>query len=114
MKRPGAEHRLAVYGSLAPGEVNHHVLGGLRGTWRDGTVRGDLHPVGWGVTYGFPALAWRADGPAVPVKLFESRDLPAHWSRLDAFEGKGYRRVVVPVTVEGEGELPAHVYVVAR
>jgi gamma-glutamylcyclotransferase (GGCT)/AIG2-like uncharacterized protein YtfP len=109
----GAEHRLAAYGSLAPGQVNHHVLAKLEGTWRDGTVRGDLHPVGWGMTHGFPALAWRADGPPVPVRLFESPDLPAHWARLDAFEGSGYRRVVVPVRV-GAAELPANIYVAAE
>jgi gamma-glutamylcyclotransferase (GGCT)/AIG2-like uncharacterized protein YtfP len=113
VKRLGARNRLAVYGSLAPGQANHHVLAGLRGEWRDGTVRGDLHPVGWGMTFGFPALAWRADGPVVPVKLFESFDLPAHWRRLDAFEGNAYRRVVVPVKI-GDSDLPANIYVVAR
>ena len=87
MTQRTAEHRLAVYGSL--------------------------HPVGWGMTFGFPALAWRADGPVVPVKLFESPGLPAHWRRLDAFEGDAYRRVVVPVKV-GDGDLPANIYVVAR
>jgi hypothetical protein len=49
----------------------------------------------------------------VPVKLFESPGLPAHWRRLDAFEGDAYRRVVVPVKV-GDGDLPANIYVVAR
>ena len=107
-----AEHRLAVYGSLAPGEVNAYLLDGIRGTWRSGTVRGDLHPEGWGMTYGFPALRWRADGPAVPVRLFESPDLPAHWPRLDAFEGVEYRRIVVPVST-AQGDLPANVYVAA-
>jgi gamma-glutamylcyclotransferase (GGCT)/AIG2-like uncharacterized protein YtfP len=104
---------LAVYGSLAPGEVNAHVLDGLTGDWNTGTVRGDLLPVGWGATGGFPALRWRSDGPAVPVRVFESPDLPAHWSRLDAFEGEDYRRIVVPVTT-GRGTAPANIYVAAR
>jgi hypothetical protein len=50
---------------------------------------------------------------SLPVKLFESPDPPAHWRRLDAFEGDAYRRVVVPVSV-GDGDLPANIYVVAR
>lgn len=112
MKRPGAEHRLAVYGSLAPGEVNAHVLDGLTGDWSTGTVRGDLLPVGWGAAHGFPALRWRRDGPVVPVRLFESLDLPAHWARLDGFEGDDYRRIVVPVTT-GSGDVPANIYVAA-
>jgi gamma-glutamylcyclotransferase (GGCT)/AIG2-like uncharacterized protein YtfP len=106
----GAGHRLAVYGSLAPGEVNHAQLAGLSGTWRDGSVRGDLLEAGWGATLGFRALVWRADGPEVPVKLFESDELPAHWARLDAFEGEGYRRIVVPVRM-AEGEVGANIYV---
>jgi gamma-glutamylcyclotransferase (GGCT)/AIG2-like uncharacterized protein YtfP len=112
MARPEAEHRLAVYGSLAPGEVNAHVLDGIRGAWREGTVRGDLQPEGWGMTHGFPALRWRPDGPLVPVRLLESPDLPAHWPRLDAFEGRDYRRIVVPVTT-GQDEVPANIYVAA-
>jgi gamma-glutamylcyclotransferase (GGCT)/AIG2-like uncharacterized protein YtfP len=34
--------RLAVYGSLAPGQANHHQLAGLAGEWRSGVVRGWL------------------------------------------------------------------------
>jgi hypothetical protein len=62
------------------------------------------------MTYGFPALVWRADGPPVPVRLFESPDLPRHWARLDAFEGEAYRRIVVPVEI-GANRVEANIYV---
>lgn len=102
--------RLAVYGTLMPGEVNHHLVAHLRGTWARGTVRGERHADGWGMAHGFPALVWHPDGPEVPVHLLTSSDLHAAWERLDAFEGDAYRRIVVPVTVDRERIL-ANIYV---
>ena len=37
-------HRLAVYGTLAPGQPNHHIVAPLGGEWGPGLVEGDLHP----------------------------------------------------------------------
>jgi gamma-glutamylcyclotransferase (GGCT)/AIG2-like uncharacterized protein YtfP len=54
-----------------------------------------------------------AEAFGIPVSLFESRELPAHWSRLDAFEGRDYRRVVATVDADGE-LLNAFVYVLAE
>ncbi len=90
------EKKLAVYGTLAPGEVNHSQLAGIHGTWADGFVRGELAMTGWGAEHGFPALAWRPDGPRVAAKLFTAPELNRHWRRLDEFEGDGYRRILVP------------------
>ena len=39
-------HTLAVYGTLAPGKPNHHVVAPLGGEWTDGLIEGDLLPVG--------------------------------------------------------------------
>lgn len=103
------DHRLAVYGTLAPGRSNHHELAGLRGTWRAGTVRGHRIATGWGNGLGYPALAPADDAPEVAVELFESSDLPAHWDRLDAFEGDMYRRLRVQVTTR-DGAVEAWVY----
>jgi gamma-glutamylcyclotransferase (GGCT)/AIG2-like uncharacterized protein YtfP len=76
--------RLAVYGSLAPGEVNHHVVETITGVWEDGFVHGKLHMKGWGRHVGFPGLIWLPrSGERVPVRLFTSQELPAHWSRID-------------------------------
>ncbi|HEY0293725.1 MAG TPA: gamma-glutamylcyclotransferase [Bordetella sp.] len=108
----GIETRLAVYGSLAPGKPNAHVLAALDGSWRPGIVRGRLVQKGWGASMGFPALILDSQGDAVAVQLFESADLAAKWPQLDAFEGPGYRRV--PTRVDAAGEtVSAYIYVLA-
>src|SRR3954452_4134474 len=48
--------RLAIYGTLAPGRVNHHQISALAGKWQRGTVRGQLFSSGWGVALGFPGV----------------------------------------------------------
>ena len=103
--------RFATYGTLAPGRVNHHQLAGLKGRWRQGTVRGRLVDAGWGAALGYPGLVLDPLGPVVEVHLFESSDLPDHWPRLDAFEGTGYRRVVTQVRT-ADGDLDAWIYVI--
>lgn len=106
------DHRLVVYGTLAPGEVNADKLEGLVGSWSEGTVRGHLTEAGWGAHLGFPGLVPDPNGPAVRVKIFYSPDLPDHWGRLDAFEGEAYRRL--PICVESDkGPLEAWIYTVA-
>lgn len=107
-----AETRLAVYGTLAPGRSNHHQLTGLEGRWRNGTVRGRLFESGWGAALGYPGLILDEQGETVEIELFESPDLPAHWQRLDAFEGSGYNRVVAAVAL-AEETLSASIYVLA-
>lgn len=108
-----ADTRLAVYGSLAPGRINHGQISELAGSWRRGTVRGFQRPAGWGAALGFPGLVLDPAGPEVAVDVFESADLPGHWARLDEFEGPGYRRVVASVQFE-DGVLPACIYVLAE
>lgn len=107
-----AEHRLASYGTLAPGRVNHHHVSMLPGRWLSGSLRGRLHAVGWGADLGFPALVLDPAGDEVAADVLESADLPAHWERLDAFEGEAYRRVVTTVETPG-GPIEASVYVAA-
>lgn len=84
-------HKLAVYGTLAPGEPNERQLAACPGIWSPGTVTGRRamreHPV-----FTFDAAA-----PPVAVLVLHSTMLPDHWARLDAFEGTGYRRILVPV-----------------
>ena len=102
--------RLATYGTLAPGRPNHHQLDGLEGRWLKGHVNGLLVDAGWGATLGYPALRLDPDASTVGVDIFESADLPAHWARLDAFEGPGYERVITPVHTP-TGDLEASIYV---
>lgn len=107
MARGKATMRLATCGTLMPGKPNHHERSALEGSWLDGTVRGNVLNDGWGAALGYPGLILDEHGPDVQVpdvqaKVLESADLPAHWPRLDAFEGPGYRRVVVPVRTAEE------------
>jgi len=108
----GAIHRLAVYGSLAPGRPNHHQLSDLSGRWTDGTVCGRLLEEGWGSELGYPGIVLDVEGRPVRVQLFESPELQNHWGRLDAFEGSGYRRTTTMVNT-AEGDLQASIYVLA-
>lgn len=110
-----AETRLAVYGTLAPGRPNHHQIADLTGHWYDGSVRGRLVQAGWGAAMGYPGIIVDGDDAetdAVPVQVLESSDLPAHWRRLDIFEGPGYRRVPVEVD-SADGVVIASIYALA-
>jgi gamma-glutamylcyclotransferase (GGCT)/AIG2-like uncharacterized protein YtfP len=83
--------RLVVYGTLAPGERNHWLLAGCPGCWSKVVVRGRR------TRRRFPEFTLDAGAEPVPMHLLESPSLPAFWPRLDAFEGPGYVRILVPV-----------------
>ena len=91
------ERRLAVYGSLLPGENNHHYVATLAGPWAEGTVEGTLHDRGWAARQGYPGFVSGRSGDRVAVQVLESSGLPDVWGRLDAFEGEAYRRILAPV-----------------
>ena len=105
------ERRLAAYGSLAPGEANHHILDGIEGSWSSGSVRGVRHDTGWGAGLGYPGMRWDPTAEPIEVQLFTSSDLPDHWERIDEFEGEAYGRILVPVET-AEGEIVCHLYAV--
>ena len=105
-----ATRRLAVYGSLAPGESNHHLLDGMTGRWTRGFVLGELHDRGWGARQGFPGLVCRHDAGEIAVQVFESHDLPANWTRLDTFEGAEYGRVKTSVRLPSGARVVAQIY----
>ncbi|HZZ30490.1 MAG TPA: gamma-glutamylcyclotransferase family protein [Phenylobacterium sp.] len=108
-----AQHRLAVYGTLAPGRSNHGQLAELAGDWTHGMVRGERLAAGWGASVGYPGLRLDPQGAEVAVQVFTSQDLPAHWDRLDAFEGADYRRVLTTVDGDDGTVIEAFVYVIA-
>lgn len=105
---------LFVYGTLAPGRPNAHVLEDVPGTWTPATLRGDLHEAGWGAADGFPAIIPRPDAEAVRGWVFASDALADHWQRLDDFEGEGYRRVQVDARLETGETVRTHVYALAQ
>jgi gamma-glutamylcyclotransferase (GGCT)/AIG2-like uncharacterized protein YtfP len=106
--------RLFVYGTLAPGRPNEHVLKAVPGSWTPGVVRGDLTQQGWGADLGYPALLLRADGPDVLGLVFTSDELSDLWAELDRFEGPEYERVIVSVALETGETVSAYVYVAKR
>lgn len=89
-------HHLIVYGSLAPGGINHGLVSDLDGEWKEGWVTGELLERGWGAAMSYPALRWCPEGPEVEAHLFISPELPGHWQRLDDFEGLEYERILAP------------------
>lgn len=101
----GASCRLAAYGTLRPGESNHHWLDGIEGTWQDGYVLGEL-----GEADGYPILRLDPRGDRIPVGVFVSAGLPDHWHRLDGFEGTNYRRSLCAVHDDSGGLIVANVY----
>ena len=106
-------HHLFVYGTLAPGQSNAHVLADLSGTWQAAHVRGTVHRVTWGPAAGYLGLVLDANGGVVQGQLFTSDELPAHWQRLDAFEGEGYARAPVQATLENGSMVTAFTYVLS-
>jgi gamma-glutamylcyclotransferase (GGCT)/AIG2-like uncharacterized protein YtfP len=99
LDRPNA---LFVCGTLAPGQVNAHVLAPLSGAWTEVNISGSLHDFGWGAAHGCPgARLTDSDIDSIPVDsyptsvvnglLFESEELPDFWQTLDEFEGTEYQ-----------------------
>jgi len=107
-------HRLFVYGTLAPGRSNAHVLASVPGTWERAHVCGTVLDVTWGPAAGYPGLVLGEHGGDVQGLVLTSDALPAHWERVDAFEGEGYARVPVQATLDGSGAtVQAFVYVLS-
>lgn len=102
--------RLFIYGTLAPGRPNEHVLADVPGEWTPATIRGELVQQGWGAAAGFPGIIVDEHGPEVHGFLFTSEQLGEHWERLDDFEGEGYQRIVATVRLRDGTAVDAHVY----
>lgn len=103
-------HRLFVYGTLAPGRSNEHVLADVQGEWQPATVMGTLFPEGWGAAVGYPGIILDRHGSEVAGFLLSSERLTEHWTRLDEFEGEGYERVLTTVKLEDETDVDAYIY----
>ena len=109
--RQGVSAGLFVYGTLAPGRPNAHLLADIEGQWAPARVNGRLLPQGWGAAIGHPAIVLDDEGPEVDGFLLTAESLPTHWDRLDEFEGEGYERVLTMVRLVDGGSVAAYVYV---
>lgn len=102
--------RLFVYGTLAPGRVNHRILEDIPGHWQPAMIKGKLVDQGWGAELGCPAIVPSDEGEEVEGFVFSSEHLSEHWAMLDEFEGAGYKRICAPLTLEGGEKTEAYVY----
>lgn len=102
---------LFVYGTLAPGRQNEHVLKDIAGKWQKASIRGRLYEEGWGADLGCPGLRLDDKGSQIQGFLFTSSQIQAHWNNLDRFEGKGYKRILTTVTLKNQNTVAAFVYV---
>jgi gamma-glutamylcyclotransferase (GGCT)/AIG2-like uncharacterized protein YtfP len=103
--------RLFVYGTLAPGRANEHVLAGLGGEWQPASVRGRLIQQGWGAEMGFPGMVLDAAGEEIAGLIFAAPTLADFWPTLDAFEGEQYARVLAEARLPDGGSVATYVYV---
>ena len=101
---------LFVYGTLAPGERNAHIMDGMDGDWQKASTRGKRFKDGWGIGNLAPGFFPDPDGSDVNGLIFVSDDLPDHWARLDAFEGSDYERVKIEATLESGENITTFVY----
>jgi gamma-glutamylcyclotransferase (GGCT)/AIG2-like uncharacterized protein YtfP len=103
-------NRLFVYGTLAPGRPNEHVLADIPGSWQPATVTGTLLQEGWGAAAGYPGIVLDEHGAKVQGLLFSSERLADQWARLDQFEGDGYERVLTTATLDDGTTVDAFIY----
>jgi gamma-glutamylcyclotransferase (GGCT)/AIG2-like uncharacterized protein YtfP len=102
--------RIFVYGTLAPGRPNAHVLGHLPGLWQKATIRGHLVQAGWGAEQGYPGVVIDVSGATVDGFILSSDALENEWKRLDEFEGIQYERVATQAQLEDGQVVDAFVY----
>jgi gamma-glutamylcyclotransferase (GGCT)/AIG2-like uncharacterized protein YtfP len=102
------ERKLIVYGTLAPGEPNHHIISDLEGEWDTCIAEGDLIDFN-----GLMLFRWKPSGKRLEMKLFISPDLPKQWAKIDKFEGFYYKRRLIAAETD-RGVSVANIYVDAR
>lgn len=104
LERPS--QKLAVYGTLRPGQPNYGILREINGSWKPVRLTGVLDETV------LPTFSFSTRGSAVEAELLISVELTEHWSRLDGFEGSGYTRQLGLAWRE-DSPIVANVYVAA-
>lgn len=106
--------RLFVYGTLAPGRVNEHILSPIKGSWETATATGTLQHEGWGADMGYPGFVLDQQGKEIHGFLLTSHELSHHWKNLDAFEGEAYERILITVKLENNEIVDAYIYALRK
>jgi len=75
---------LIVYGSLAPGESNHHIISHIDGVWSKAFIKGKIVDNGWLTRNGYPEFqrVHENDAEKLEVLAFISQDLHLHWEHI--------------------------------
>lgn len=102
---------LAAYGSLRPGEPNHWVVSRIPGTWLPGTVRGWAFELTFGPAEGYDGFVPDDAGSDVEVDVLIGPDVAKRWREVDDFEGPGYERRPIEVTLADGATMSASIYV---
>ena len=90
------EKILIIYGTLAPGRQNHHIIEHVKGVWKEGIIRGKLESSGWGAHLGYKAFRHGESELQEIIKafVFFSDELLDNWKMRDEFEGDEYKRIL--------------------
>ena len=104
-------------GVLEPGaKIDHRRSSGSgsfhQGEGTRGTVSGWVFEITWGPAQGDEGFIPDPDGATVDVAVLVSSELGRRWREIDDFEGPGYERTVVEVTLDDGSTCAAQIYVV--
>ncbi|PHO12196.1 gamma-glutamylcyclotransferase [Malaciobacter halophilus] len=107
-------NKIFIYGTLAPGKPNEHILSDLKGSWEDAYVYGSLLKEGWGSDLGFPGIVLDNQKDIVDGFIFTSSELKNKLTFLDQFEGIEYKRVTTIAYLKSGEECEVYIYVLNR
>lgn len=112
IKTHQVEKTLIIYGTLAPGKPNHHIIEHIKGKWERATIKGRLQKAGWGVDYGYLAFKHvpANEEEIINAIILFSDELPANWQMLDEFEGEEYRRIISKYELENGETGAGYIY----
>ena len=103
--------RLFVYGTLAPGRPNEHVLATIGvAPGNQPSSRGPYIKMVRARRWGPPGIILDDQGYDVEGFIFISEHLSNHWAVLDEFEGEEYERTLTTVTREDGSKVEAYIY----
>lgn len=109
------KHRLLTYGTLSPGESNAYRFETLNAKTSKVTVHGTIRSQDHYLSF-TPSESDSMDKhTTVDVVLYESPRMPEFWDELDAYEGRDYKRILVPFIkgfqgIDGQTYGAAYIY----
>ncbi len=100
-----------VYGSLQPGKQNDKIFKKIKGIWKKGFIFGKLINVSEGINYGYPVVEIKKKGDKIFGMVFVSKNLKKIIYKLDAFEGKDYKRIITNVNLTKGSKIKSYIYI---